>query len=304
MPDYTANSYSAMPPSEGIRAHVELSRISGFIVCETFRVAPRKQPVHGSTAMDTALTMLQSWQARLPVSLQMPVDLSHIDPSCCILHMQHNQLVILTTRPVFFSAVKKAVAQRVVRSQSPTEQHPQRILVRLCATTAHRNLILAERITQSDRKLLQAGLHFLFNATVILLLNRIVSLPNLAVSHDMEMGQTRSITTTDEQLESSIHFATQTFQNEAKTGTGYPRDCFRVLQDLKSLTDRYITSQHSIMNQKNLTDGTYAPLSTAGDFPLGLSTAQSQLGGTDNVYEEMMTWVQSDGSRLHDSLFI
>jgi hypothetical protein len=284
-----------MPLSEGLRAHVELARISGIIVCETFRVAPRQPQMDSSTSsIDTALAMLQSWQAQLPPSLRMPEDLRHIDPSCCILHMAHNQLVLLTTRPIFFSAVKQTVAQQVVQSRSPTEQHSQRLHVHLCATTAHRNLLLARRITESSRKLLQAGLHFVFNAAVILLLNRIMSMQGIGVDHDI--GHSRPNVTTHEQLESDIHFAMQTFQNEARTGTNYPRDCYRVLQDLKALTDRYIASRYSTMDQIH---------STGDDFSsLGLPIAQPQLGATDGVYEEMMTWVQSDGLQLHDGLFI
>jgi hypothetical protein len=284
-----------MPSSEGLRAHVELAKISGIIVCETFRIAPRQPPTDSSaSSIDTALAMLQSWQAQLPPNLQMPGNLSHIDPSCCILHMAHNQLVLLTTRPIFFSAVKQTVAQRVVQSRSPTEQHPQRLHVHLCATTAHRNLLLAQRITESSRRLLQAGLHFVFNAAVILLLNRIMSMQGL------DIGHSRPTATTHEQLESGIHFALQTFQNEARTGTNYPKDCYRVLQDLKALTDRYIASRYSAMDQKH--DKIH---STGDDFSsLGLPTAQPQLGATDGVYEEMMTWVHSDGLQFHDGLFI
>lgn len=249
-------------------------------------------------SIDTALAMLQSWQAQLPPSLQMPENLSHIDPSCCILHMAHNQLVLLTTRPIFFSAVKQTVAQRVVQSRSSTEQHSQRLHVHLCASTAHRNLLLAQRITESSRKLLQAGLHFVFNAAVILLLNRIMSMQGLGFDHTM--GQNSPTATTHEQLESGIHFALQTFQNEARTGANYPRDCYKVLQDLKALTDRYIATRYSAIDQA------YDEIHSTGDdfSSLGLPIAQPQLGATDGMYEEMMTWVQGDGLQLHDGLFI
>lgn len=293
-----------MPSCAGLRAHVELSKISGYIVCETFRVAPRNlKPSHSVNSIDTALSMLQAWQSQLPISLQMPDDLSHADPSCCVLHMAHNQLVLLTTRPIFFAAVKQAVAQRIVENRTYTERHSQGRHIQACSIAAHRNLLLAQRITQSSRKLLQAGMHFVFNAAVILLLNRIMS------AQDVDVGQVagHGLTMTPAQIqhESSIHFAIQTFEEEARTGTNYPRDCCRVLQDLRALTERYLASRYPLLEQKVMSDHIHASQAdNANAYPVDLQMAQPALGESDEIYEEMMTWVQSDGLQLDNSLFL
>jgi hypothetical protein len=292
------NEYSSMPSCAGLRAHVELARISGYIVCETFRIAPRSRDADRSaTSIDTAMTMLQTWQIQLPHILQLPDSLSHPDPSCCILHMAHNQLILLTTRPTFFAAVKQAVAQRVVRSGNPTDQHSQQLHVRVCLAAASRNLFLAQRIMSSSR-IFQAGLHFIFNAAVILLLNRIMTVQDTqgeSTNHGIPTAPT------NDQLEPSIQFAIQTFEDEARTGTNYPKDCCKVLQDLRALTDRYMVSRYPILDQKKITDEVQ-PAQT--DLTLGFTTAHQQMGEPDGIYDEMMTWVQSDGLQLHHNFFI
>lgn len=294
-----------MPSCAGLRAHVELSRISGFIVCETFRVAPRidNGSVKSMSGIDAALEMLQGWQRQLPPSLHMPDDLSHPDPSCCVLHMAHNQLVVLTTRPVFFAAVKQAVAQRAVQVESPMEKHSQGHYIQSCSKAAHLNLLLAQRITHSSRRLLQAGMHFVFNAAVILLLSRILN------SQDVTTGEPNGLNVSEmptrEQIEATIHVAIQTFEDEARTGTIYPRDCFRVLQDLRSLTDRYMASRYPLPDQTNLIDHLQSSqVNTLREYPFDLHSPQQSAGGSDVVHEEMMAWVQSDGLQLHNSLYL
>jgi hypothetical protein len=295
-----SDEYSSMPSCAGLRAHVELARVSGYIVCETFRVAPRNRGADRSAAsIDTALTKLQTWQTKLPHSLQMPDSLSHSDPSCCMLHMAHNQLILLTTRPIFFAAIKQAVAQRVVKSQYTNEPHSQQRYVQACSTAAHHNLLLAQRVIQPNR-ILQAGLHFIFNAAVILLLNRIINVQDMEDGSTSHMGP---IPPTNDQLELSIHFAVQTFENEARTGTNYPKDCCKVLQDLRALTDRYMVSRYPVLDQKNLTDKVQSA-QTNTDFSIGFPPAHQQLGEQEGIYDEMMTWVQSDGLQLHHNFFI
>ncbi|KAH8723828.1 hypothetical protein GQ44DRAFT_740804 [Phaeosphaeriaceae sp. PMI808] len=298
---------ATMPSCLGLRAHVELSRISGFIVCETFRIAPRKYTSGLSHAsIETALNMLQNWKSQLPSSLQMPEDLSHPDPSCCILHMAHNQLIVLTTRPLFFAAVKQAVAQRVVHGQFPNEQHSQARHIQACYAASHCNLLLAQRIIQSRRKLLQAGLHFVFNAAVIQLLHRIRNIKRKVEASDSR-GHGRSMLSVDDQHESNIHFAIQTFEDEARTGTNYPRDCCRVLQDLKALTDRYLASQsqtkaHIRSTTDRIHTGQQKDTTSGRNGSLGPQNSQHLLVESDSAYEEMMTWMQGNG--LQGTLFI
>jgi hypothetical protein len=284
-----------MPPCLGLCAHIELSRISNYVVCETFGIAPRNySPSQSTQSIDTALKMLESWEMRLPASLQMPHDLNHSDPSCCILHMAHNQLTVLTTRPIFFAFVKQAVAQQVVRGICSSPQYSEATYIPACLTAAHRNLLLAERLVSSGQKLLQAGLHFVFNAAVILLLKRLTR----STRHG-ESGTSKCSTSSDvEEIEASISFAIETFKEEAKTGTHYPRDCCRVLKDLNALTERYVAWQDYIdLGRADMPNYAQPAL-------MGGPHSEQPFDRANAIPAEMLIWMQNDGLQPQNSLFI
>ncbi len=79
-----------MPPATGLRAHIELARISGFIVCETFKVAPRNLcPDYPTENIEKALVKLEGWKLQLsgdvindPQIKWTPTQLA----ACCIWH--------------------------------------------------------------------------------------------------------------------------------------------------------------------------------------------------------------------------
>lgn len=296
-----------MPSCAGLRAHVELSKVSNYIVCETFKIAPHNYG-RGQSASDinTALDMLRTWQLRLPPSLQIPDDLNHFDPSCCILHMAHNQLILLTTRPIFFAVIKQAVAQRVVHGNYLPEDFGQAPHILTCASAAHRNLILAQRFVQSGRKQLQAGLHFVFNAAVVLLLKRL-----MRNTVDIEPGESStrspSAMSLEDDVEPSIQFAIKSFEEEAKTGTNYPRDCCKILQDLNTLTMRCIAWQVQPMTQqRNVTEYIHPGLHADNEAicAADLHAPQQLLGEGDAGYAELMTWIPSKHLQLQSSFLI
>lgn len=84
----------SMPSAAGLRAHVELSRISGHIVCNTYRIAPWKHTTDGAAKhVDEAMHMLGRWINNLPKSLQLSrSDEMTDDPAVCMLHMAYNQV--------------------------------------------------------------------------------------------------------------------------------------------------------------------------------------------------------------------
>ncbi|KAF2029493.1 hypothetical protein EK21DRAFT_67578 [Setomelanomma holmii] len=286
----------SMPPSAGLRAHVELAKISGYIVCETFKVAPRNcRPGAMSTKTDVALKMLQTWRDQLPPALQISENPAQLDPSCGLLHMAHNQLIVLTTRPIFFAAVKQAVAQRLAQGHPSPEPHRQARHIQACSTAAHRNLLLAQLIIQSKRKLLQAGLHFVFNAAVVLLLNRIMTAEECPKVEAVDGTATGII---GDQFASCVDSAIRIFEEEARTGTNYPRDCCNVLRDLKALTDRYLaTWNQSQMHQKNFHNYVAnTHLAQIGhDSTMGLQGNAALLSKSEGFYGEISSWTQSDG---------
>ncbi|KAF1916576.1 hypothetical protein BDU57DRAFT_450222 [Ampelomyces quisqualis] len=293
----------SLPPSAGLRAHVELSRISTFIVCETFKIAPRTYKTSQSTNnIDVALKMLQTWHSQLPANLQMPADINQADPSCCILHMAHNQLILLTTRPIFFAATKQAVARRVVRGRHHPNQAPSGPHISICSAAAHRNLLLAERLMRSGRKLLQAGLHFVFNAAVVLLLKRLTRSTLKATLERPELRSTLTIQF-EEEIESSVHFAIAVFEEEARTGTNYQRDCCKILQDLNALTERYLAWEDQADSDPVDTANCVQPEGAGASDAVDPSNSRYLCEEVDSIHE-MKGWMQSDGLQPHNSLYI
>lgn len=72
---------------------MQLARISGYIVCETYKIAPRElKSDRLAHDMDKAISRLQTWLSQLPPTLQMPSEGFSVDPSCCSLHMAYNQV--------------------------------------------------------------------------------------------------------------------------------------------------------------------------------------------------------------------
>lgn len=176
--------------------------------------------------IDKALGELQAWKTRLPTELRLSQDQAEFDPACGTLHMAQNQLIVLTMRPLFLDAVKNAVNNRSIGGYWSLQQHPQAEYLYACLNAAQENLVIAQRII-AIRKLLQAGLHFVYNAAVILLLDRI-------------LNGTQSQHPAENLHGPEIDFAIEVFEKESKTGTHYPRDCCKVLQDLKALVAGYL----------------------------------------------------------------
>lgn len=87
-----------LPSPIGLRAHVELARISDYIVYNTYRVAaPRHMPDKSLSHAERAVQLLSDWRAKLPPQLQLPEDSFTNDRACYALHMNHNQVRLGST---------------------------------------------------------------------------------------------------------------------------------------------------------------------------------------------------------------
>ncbi|KAH6639155.1 fungal-specific transcription factor domain-containing protein [Boeremia exigua] len=287
----------SMPPCVGLCANIRLAKISGYIVRETYGIAPRYPRAVGSEEnIKRALKMLHDWYSQLPEELEFRPDQRPLDSACCTLHMYYNQLIILTTRPIFFAAIKKVVAQRMLGGASPSEVHVHETYTRLCIEAAQRNLELARHLQSTNQNWLQSGLHFLFNAAVILLLNRI------HLAHGENIVPNRAI---EGQNAAVVGFAIHVFQQEAATGTSYPQDCCRVLQDLNSLTELYAVTV--VQHKPNLQQGRVGRKIHTPVLQPAIFSQQRPLHGSNDdctVYERMMTWAQTDSSNLLDAFNI
>jgi hypothetical protein len=283
-----------MPPCAGLRAHIELSKISGFIVCETLQIAPRNAtPGQLAKNIDIALQMLRTWHLKLPYNLQMQKDLRHPDPSCCILHMAHHHLMVLTTRPIFFGAVKQAVAQHTVRGEPFPKNRARENHIQVCLAAAQGNLHLARHVIQSGRRPLQAILHFVFNAAMIMLLERLrITRSNTQPrSSDLHASVETSV---DDQFEYSICFAMEMFEKETVPGTKYP-ECYKILQDLRALTDYYVSQTNQAdLAHRNVIEISHSSLKTDQESVTDVRTSQLPFGEGSAGHEEIMTWLWDD----------
>lgn len=284
-----------MPSCIGLCANIELARISGYIVREIYGVAPRHpRAARYKANTDSALKMLDEWHSRLPPQLQIYPDQSLRDPACCTLHMSYHQLIILTTRPLFFATIKRVVAQRTFHQLSSSERLTHEAYTRTCLVAAERNMELAQLLQTTNRSWLQSGLHFLFNAAVVLLLGRISAAYEDRPDPD---------TATEGPHTAEIAFAIRVFEQEAKTGTNYPADCCRVLQGLNALSDRCILTQRQLSAQQRPHAGIHH---VSDSRPATPCEQRSSDGSNDDctIYQEMLAWTQTDSLRMQNTLHI
>ncbi|KAF9737555.1 fungal specific transcription factor domain-containing protein [Paraphaeosphaeria minitans] len=197
------------------------------------------------------------------------------------------QLILITTRPILLTAVKRSVAERYMNACSKLERPSQFNHIDACSKAAYRNIHLAQWVMQlyHTRRLLQAGLHFVFNAAVILLLNRVLR-KDLASSKE-------------------IDFAIDVFDRQSHIGTNYERDCLQVLKDLlKILIDRFLAGSCSTgpnvpSDPASISSGLLQD-TKFGDY----HDRQAFMNDGDEVYQELITWIQDDSSQLQSSFRI
>lgn len=287
----------SMPPAAGLRAHVELSRISGHIVCNTYRVSPWENKTGPARHFDDAIRMLDQWQEGLPPILQLSSNGMSDDPACCLLHMAYNQLIILTIRPVFFAAVKKTFAERLVTKQSSINSHPQLSHLRRCIVAAEHNIRLARHTLALNhpRKLLQSGLHFIFNAAICLMLQQLIYIEDVAPKDPHARDH-------------DLDFVIARFEEESQVGSNYGRDCAAVLRDLRALVQRLQVRMDQCLASARSGEPTHqlvhAPAMTRAPMEIGQPWPQKvgsevlqqpiHIEEGHTLYEEIVSWIDDD----------
>lgn len=204
------------------------------------------------------------------------------------------KLLILTVRPIFFVAVKKAVAERFIRRTFDLDNHPQLGHITTCSDAARSNLKLGRWVRDMSKcgKLLSHILHNLFNAAVILLLNQ------LLLDH------------VDESDAVDIMFVIECFDDEAKGDSNYPKDCARVLRDMGTLIQRLRKRDLDEISWSVNGTGSHSPqppITTAYHVGFILNPSESHTGvsqsaATSNeLMSEMATWITCEptGTQLY-----
>ncbi|QGI77695.1 hypothetical protein CEK25_004424 [Fusarium fujikuroi] len=244
----------AMPPADGLKAHVELSRISCHIVCNTYRISPSEDAARPVRSLEGEISMLDEWCLKLPPTVQLASNGLSDDPATCLLHMHYNQAI------------------------SPFPNLARQIL-----------------LVNHPRKLLQAGLHFIFNAAIVLMLQQLVE--DLCPSSRSEKA--RSL---------DLDFVIGRFEDESRVGSNYGRDCATVLRDLRVLVQRLpipvdmSTATRSVNMTQTTT--TYDPIANRTHVDMGqqwsdklASEALQQPILVDQghiLYNELVSWIDVD----------
>ncbi|KAK1835711.1 high-affinity nicotinic acid transporter [Podospora conica] len=246
---------SGLPSPAGLRAHVELSEISTYIVRHN-----HKAPLPIGEApefLKRAHAKLQAWKEGLPEDLKLPKEgpvfndftketqvldplkrfkkgSDYVDRAVCMLHMAHNQLYILTVRPMFLIIVRKKVYKalkgavndelqdikmsRMDVDDAEAQEQEKEDMLEKCTDLARNTISLALTARDtSDGLVLVQDLHHLFNAALILMLNQMyyVNLQSTDTAHIAE--------------------AIKVFEREKLTGNAFCIECAGVLNGLHKL---------------------------------------------------------------------
>lgn len=265
-----------MPPSAGLRAHVELSRISDYITSILYRVAPSRHSAEGSAAgRGRALFLLEQWQLGLPPSLHLtPEGLSN-DPATCTLHMQANHLLILTLRPSLLSAVKAALSHDLPGTASAPQWEP-------CIAAALRNMRLARHVAtlHRPRRLLHSGLHFVFGAVLCFVLQGLLGSDDLTTSREVD-------------------FAVELFGRESQTGNTYGLACANALREVQMLVARHRGGAAAAAAAAMEVEQGFEQQNMSQDsLWLGsdISQGSGQTGGSGSLHEDVLSWMDHDWS--------
>lgn len=274
-----------MPPAAGLAAHVELSRISGYVVCNTYRIAPSDSAAPSEMTQNPAkvMWMLEQWKRSLPPVVQLCPEGVSNDPAVCMLHMRYNQLVIVATRPLFFIAVKKSVAERLMSHTATTDLNSRLGHLKSCIESAKSNMRLARHFIMINRhaRQLHTLLHYALSAAVCLILQDLVYSQGSLTSEEI-MDKDRDI-----QYAISLLDEDELCRGESQqSGT-----CTQALHDLRVLVARLVA------RPENTHDGIPHSDPTQGQ-PMGFSNAfpieTLQVGSEPGLYNELVTWMNDD----------
>ncbi|KAH8126021.1 hypothetical protein LI328DRAFT_166597 [Trichoderma asperelloides] len=293
------------PSPVGLRAHIDLAKISRYIVCNVYRIASSDQSSATSLQhVEHALSLLQQWLASLPPALQITGQQVSKDRACLVLHLMYNQDIILTTRPIFFAATKKVLADRFLWQKSHkdrTESYQGDLYmayVGRCRDAARENIRLGRLIRDISprQRLTHQEAHTVFNAALIMLMQQLASLQS-------EPAETNDVA-----------FAIEVFQQEARLGNNFGLDCLTVLQDLSFIARALPQAQVSVADEQTISAVTYTTSSEANgqvesaiaapDIDLLESSCEGQAGVelNDALFKELQTWLENDYLEIYNDL--
>lgn len=280
-----------MPPAAGLKAHVQLARISNFIVCNVYQVSPTHPSTSPESFVEQSMAMLDQWQRNLPPSLQMPGDgPPSTDPAVCMLHMHFNHLVIHALRPSLVAALRINSSSRSSQPAAPSSasaspsvhggnssispQHSE-----VLASAAQRNMRLARHVATlyRPRRLLHNGLYFVLTAVVCFQLQSLLG---------DEQAPTRE-----------VDFAIELFEREAQTGNTYGVSSVGALRELKALIAIVKSGSSAAAASLSAMELDASLVETASWIDEGPSQ-----DGANTLYDEVLSWMDQDWSNYDSEM--
>ncbi|GFP58810.1 hypothetical protein TASIC1_0011017700 [Trichoderma asperellum] len=263
----------------GLRAHIDLAKISRYIVCNVYRIASSDQSSATSLQhVEHALSLLQQWLASLPPALQITGQQVSKDRACLVLHLMYNQ-----------------------SHKDRTESYQGDLYmayVGRCRDAARENIRLGRLIRDISprQRLTHQEAHAVFNAALIMLMQQLASLQ----SEPAEAND--------------VAFAIEVFQQEARLGNNFGLDCLTVLQDLSFIARALPQAQVSVADEQTISAVTYTTSSEANgqvesaiaapDIDLLESSCEGQAGVelNDALFKELQTWLENDYLEIYNDL--
>jgi hypothetical protein len=195
--------------------------------------------------------------------------------------MRYNQLLIVAIRPLFLSAVKRAVADRLMNQTTTMDSVPRVEHLKCCISAAVRNAALARHLStlNGHRKTLHAGLHFIFHAAVCLILRPLV--------FREESSQDAAIAAMND-----VDYGIQKMLEAASKGNTDGQRCAETLQELRCLVERLTApvGHDPMLSMASSSALPLAPHLISQELP----PPPMAIGDDPVLYDELVTWMGDD----------
>ncbi|KAG0136434.1 hypothetical protein HOY82DRAFT_599049 [Tuber indicum] len=293
----------SLPSGVGLSAHIRLCRIIGDIVSKVYRIrkvpsGPLRETQDVIKTIEKVHEELSAWSETLPPEIKLVNGISR-ERSVVLLHLLHNQMYILTTRPSLLLAAKQRTAALCLSSDN-TPSLPAHIEghVSVCISAARRNIMLVKQLEElggvshhsfTDNQ-------YIFTAIVVLLLSRLVREGDQMGSF---MAGANEIPTNDEK---DISFGILTLSRFGERGNETAADGARISSELDAAVSRILCTRHQESPASSVQYSDH-PASNVGlisdyavtDYASQQYQARFNASSTqaDSATEEVSAWLQT-----------
>ena len=218
-----------LPPAEGLRSHIELSKINSYIAANVYGVCKHSaEPRSSALCVHKTLHMLKEWEQELPATLRYQQGRADQDLSAYDLQVALNHLKVLAVRPWLLDCVKTQTTSIYLRGRRDSDLvHREEIDLAIEAARQTINLIRSLRATRKQTHLVHTVIHHAFNAALALELYLILSPTELPSDRE------------------DIMFVTNLLSYQLGANRPFAVDCGEVLSDLAQLVDKLCESAKS-----------------------------------------------------------